>query len=124
MTNSRLLGTAAIVAAIIATPAMAQKKMKEPGAYKQDQAQVRTQTTRNRQRDRNSGFWPVDAAAGVAAGAVGTAGAIATAPFRGFDDSYAYNGDRRYMAARGSKARCGYQVGATYLGPDGQWYPC
>src|SRR6266852_8594807 len=35
----------------------------------------------------DSGFWPADVAAGVVGGAVGTAGAIATAPFRG--DSYA-----------------------------------
>jgi hypothetical protein len=119
MTKTRLLGAAAIAAAIIATPAMAQKKMKEPGAYKQDQTQVRTQTTRKRDRDAG----PVGAAAGVAAGAVATAGTIATAPFRGFDNSYAYSGDRR-MAARRGKASCGYQVGGTYLGPDGQWYPC
>jgi len=40
---------------------------------------------------RDSGFWPADVAAGAVAGAVDTAGAIATAPFRG--DSYAYYND-------------------------------
>jgi hypothetical protein len=45
-------------------------------------------------RRRDSGFWPADVAADVVAGAVGTAGAIATAPFRG--DSYAYYGDDSY----------------------------
>jgi hypothetical protein len=40
----------------------------------------------------SSGFWPADVAAGVVGGAVGTAGAIATAPFRG--NSYAYYNDR------------------------------
>jgi hypothetical protein len=53
-----------------------------------------------------SGFWPADVAAGVVGGAIGTAGAIATAPFRG---AYAYNDpyyDRRITARtfRGSFA--------------------
>lgn len=49
-----------------------------------------------------SGFWPGDVvggavgtAAGIAAGAVDTAGAIATAPFRG-PDSYAYYNNGHY----------------------------
>lgn len=37
----------------------------------------------------DTGFWPADAAANVVGGAVDTAGAIATAPFRG--DTYARN---------------------------------
>jgi hypothetical protein len=53
----------------------------------------------NRWERRDSGFWPADVAAdavggalGTADAAIGTAGAIATAPFR--HDSYAYyNGD-------------------------------
>jgi|GEM_PF-2058724 len=47
---------------------------------------------------RQSGFWPADVAAGVVGGAIGTAGAIATAPFR--NDWYAsnayYDGDEWY----------------------------
>src|SRR4030088_1022773 len=46
-------------------------------------------TRRDRRYD--SGFWPADVAAGVVGGAVGTAAAIATAPFR--NDSYAYYND-------------------------------
>jgi hypothetical protein len=42
----------------------------------------------------DSGFWPADVAAGVVGGAIGTAGAIATAPFR--RDSYAYYNDDSY----------------------------
>jgi hypothetical protein len=38
---------------------------------------------------RDCGFWPGDVAADVIGGAIGTAGAIATAPFR--NDAYAYN---------------------------------
>src|SRR5437660_1650067 len=42
-----------------------------------------------------SGFWPGDVAAGVVGGAVGTAGAIATGPFRGV--FYAFYGGQRGM---------------------------
>ena len=45
-------------------------------------------------RRHDQGFWPADAAAGVAGAAIGTAGAIATAPFR--DNSYAYYNDNSY----------------------------
>jgi hypothetical protein len=38
----------------------------------------------------SSGFWPADVAAGVVGGAIGTAGAIATAPFRAAD-AYAWD---------------------------------
>jgi hypothetical protein len=62
-------------------------------------------------RRRDSGFWPADVAAGVVAGAVGTAGAIATAPFRG--DSYAYYGDDSY----------GYQNNVYRGGPHQSYAP-
>jgi hypothetical protein len=49
-----------------------------------------------------SGFWPADVAAGVVGGAIGTAGAIATAPFTPFrGDSYAYYRDTSTMPNRG-----------------------
>ena len=35
MTKLRILGAAALLAAVIATPAMAQQAMQEPGAYRQ-----------------------------------------------------------------------------------------
>jgi hypothetical protein len=81
----------------------------------------------NRWERRDSGFWAGDVAAGAVAGAVGTAGAIAAAPFRG-NDPYAYGGsyasyDQPY-GHRSGKASCGVQLGETYLGRDGQWYPC
>jgi hypothetical protein len=76
----------------------------------------------NRWDRRDSGFWPGDVAAGVVGGAIGTAGAIATAPFRG-SESYAYYDSPNYGHRR-SKAACGIQPGETYLGRDGQWYPC
>ncbi|WP_029581908.1 hypothetical protein [Bradyrhizobium sp. URHD0069] len=84
----------------------------------------------------NSGFWPGDVAAGVVGGAIGTAGAIATAPFRG--DSYAYyNGDSYAYYNNGYRggyggytdgyaARNGFvcQPGAWYRGADGRRYLC
>jgi hypothetical protein len=45
-------------------------------------------------RRHDSGFRPADVAAGVVDGAIGTAGAIATAPFR--SDSYAYYNNNGY----------------------------
>ena len=59
---------------------------------------------------------------------IGTAAAIATAPFRdsyayygdSSDDTYAYYGDRPVSR----RTTCGLQSGATYMGPDGRWYPC
>lgn len=50
-----------------------------------------------------------DTAAGIAGAAIGTAGAIATAPFR---DSYAY--DRRYSC----------RSGTWFRGPDGRRHLC
>jgi hypothetical protein len=128
MTKSRLLGAAAMLAAVVAAPAMAQPAMQEPGVY----AQAHPWANDYDYRYGRSGFWPGNVAAGVIGGAIGTADAIASAPFRGgdsyayygspapYDDSYAYYGDRPLHR----RTTCGLQPGATYLGPDGRWYPC
>jgi hypothetical protein len=44
------------------------------------------------------------------------------APYTGksADDSFAYYGDRPVTRL----TPCGLQSGATYMGPDGRWYPC
>ena len=132
MTVSRLLGTAAILTALLATPALAQ----------------------NRHYRHHGGFGAGAVAAGVAGAALGVAGAIATAPYRGgyyggpgYDDSYAYDdsygysagpvyqgpaygnsyaygGQQPYLASRMGRGSCGPQIGATFLGQDGRWYPC
>jgi hypothetical protein len=129
MTKSRLLGAAAILAAAIATPAMAQQVIQEPGVYAQAHPWASDYHYRYR-----SGFWPGDVAAGVVGGAIGAAGAIASAPFRDsyVDDSYAYYGGSvpyddpyaYYGRPLHRRTTCGLQPGATYLGPDGRWYPC
>jgi hypothetical protein len=56
-----------------------------------------------------------DTAAGIAGAAIGTAGAIATAPFR---DSYAY--DRRDYRREGFACA----PGTWFKGPDGRRHPC
>jgi hypothetical protein len=56
-----------------------------------------------------------DTAAGIAGAAIGTAGAIATAPFR---DSYAY--DRRDYRREGFAC----EPGTWFKGPDGRRHPC
>ena len=158
MTKSGILATVAILASALASPALAQEVVYNPGycaqyypnancqnrgpgspytgSYQrqvyQDQA-YRDRTWQNSYNrvDDNSGFWPGDVAAGVVGGAVGTAGAIATAPFRG-RDSYAYYGgpdyDDSYAYAvprpQSLRPACGIQPDATYMGPDGRWRPC
>jgi hypothetical protein len=133
MTKSRLLGAAAMLAAVIATPAMAQEALQEPGAYRA----AHPWANDYHYRYGRSGFWPGEVAADVIGGAIGTADAIVTAPFRGgypygyesydyyeggrtYDDSYAYYGTRPVYP----RTRCGVQPYATYPGPDGRWYPC
>ena len=61
----------------------------------------RADTNGNDERRADSGFWPGDVAAGVVGGAIGTAdaaigtaGAIAAAPFR--NDAYAYDNSGGY----------------------------
>lgn len=131
----RMLAGAAAVAALIATPALAQqtqerfagpqhhaadstgakkmKKMQQSRLNERgDRLNARGALARqDRLEDRrgSSGFWPADVAAGVVGGAIGTAGAIAAAPFTPFrGDSYAYYRDsssgRGYIAdANGPK---------------------
>ncbi|MDP1583497.1 MAG: hypothetical protein Q8M18_08730 [Bradyrhizobium sp.] len=127
MTKSGLLGAAAVVVAMVATPALAQQRpMHQHGAYTQNHGWANDRHYRHGR----SGFWPGAVAAGVVGGALGTAAAIASSPYRGgnsyayygsgpqYDDSYAYYGARRGMTT------CGVEPYATYMGPDGRWYPC
>ena len=89
---------------------------------------------------RDSGFWPGAVAAGVVGGAVATAdaavdtaGAIATAPFRG--DSYAYynggansgwNGYNNSWNGQTYAQRNGFvcEPGSWFKGDDGRQHPC
>jgi hypothetical protein len=109
MMKLTLLGAAAILATALATPAMSQEATQEPGMigfsypnsnYLRGGYGVRLPSRYDYSyygprayygpRVHYYGPGPVGLAAGVAAGAIGTAAAIAGAPYV---DSYAYYGD-------------------------------
>jgi hypothetical protein len=130
MTKLKLLGAAAILSAAIATPALAQQVIYNPGYCAQFYPDANCQNkgpnspyTGDYQRrqahgwNNNSGFWPGD----VAAGAVGTAGAIAGAPFRNGNSYAVANGDASYCAQR---YRSYDPASGTYLGRDGRRHVC
>ncbi|MEH2533428.1 hypothetical protein V1277_000187 [Bradyrhizobium sp. AZCC 1588] len=110
--NLKLLAAAAVLSTAVAAPALAQDAHGRSDAIRKPQ-------TQDRVYHRHSGFWPGEIAAGVVGGAIGTAGAIATAPFR--NDVYAYNygyGPRYYN----SGFVC--QPGTTFIGGDGRRHIC
>jgi len=114
--NFKLLTAAAVLSTAIAAPALAQDPAARASYVRQQQDHVRVY-------HRDSGFWPGEVAAGVVGGAIGTAGAIATAPFR--NDSYAYNdgyyGHRTY---RGYNNGFVCEPGTMFRGEDGRRHIC
>jgi hypothetical protein len=148
MKISRLLGAAVILSSALAAPVMAQEVIYNPGYCAQFYPNANCQNkgpnnpytgdyqrrnadwnngnwNDNRWDRRDSGFWPADVAAGVVGGAVGTAGAIAAAPFRG--DSYAYYNDgyrRGYDDSYGARNGFVCQPGTWFKGEDGRGHPC
>ena len=115
--NFKLLTAAAVLSTAIAAPALAQ----DPAA-RAPSRQVQDQRAYHYHRDYGgTGFWPADIAAGVVGGAIGTAGAIATAPFR---DTYAYND--RYYGYNGYGYNSGFvcQPGTMFIGEDGRRHIC
>jgi hypothetical protein len=142
-----ILGTAAILTSALAGPAMAKGTMAK-GAKDKQVTHAKSQSHMQRRaanrgeqfRDANAAvtrdqygrpMGPVGAAGAVVGGAVATAGAIATAPFHAFDNSYnnyndyygyGYGGrDWKTYAARNSLA-C--TPGTTFRGADGRQRPC
>ena len=114
--NLKLLTAAAVLSTAIAAPALAQDPAPRAHAVRMQQDQARIY-------HRDSGFWPADVAAGVVGGAIGTAGAIATAPFR--SEGYAYNDDyygRGYYSGYNNGFVC--QPGTIFRGEDGRRHIC
>jgi hypothetical protein len=114
--NLKLLTAAAVLTTAVAAPALAQDAHGRSDHIRQYQ-------TSDRVYHRHSGFWPGEVAAGVVGGAIGTAGAIATAPFR--NDVYAYNDGyygRRYYGGYNSGFVC--QPGTIFWGHDGRRHIC
>ena len=151
-----ILGTAAIVMSVLAAPAMAEGKMGKGAKYTQAQtkqshtlAKGQRHATYHSQRVRRANAampdermyrrpaGPGEVAGNVVGGAVTTAGAIATAPFRAFDNSYGYNNsyayyDNYYGYGHGGRdwktyaARNGLACtpGTKIKGADGRLHPC
>ena len=103
MKKSIFFGAAAAIIVAMASPAVAQDAPQAPGVN------ARTYP------------WAIDT----------SGAAVVTTPVRGAnayayvgggqsDDDYAHFGDRPVSR----RTTCGLQSGATYMGPDGRWYPC
>ncbi|MBR0694012.1 hypothetical protein [Bradyrhizobium lablabi] len=104
----RRIAAAATLTVAMAAPAFAQDPAPRSAAAEQQRAE-------RMHYQRNSGFWPADVAAGVVGGAIGTAGAIAAAPFR--NDAYAYS-----QGYYNQGFVC--QPGTWFRGADGRRHIC
>ena len=140
MSTMKLLTAAAVATGLMATPVLAKDQVKHRAKIKSDYSVqmndgYRDNGYRGDMRRSDTGFWPADVAAGAVGGAIGvagaavnTAGAIATAPFRSWDNSYAYyngpmdNYDSRDSYARRNNFVC--QPGTWVRGEDGQRHIC
>ena len=151
MTKLTLLGATAVAATMLAGSAMAQTVVAKTGrcaassgancqdlgpgtrdnGYRHRRVSYR-QTNGDWNNDWNrthTGFWPTDVAGDVAGAAIGTAGAIATAPFRAMDNSYAYDNrgwDNRGWDTRTYAQRNGFVCtpGTWFKGEDGRRHIC
>lgn len=147
MTKLRLLGAAVVLSTALAAPALAQEVIEDPGYCAQYYPNANCQNlgpgnpytgsyqrgaayrdSYNRWDDsrssRRTGFWPGDVAAGAAGAAIGTAGAIATAPFRGDSNAYYNNGDRSWSQSYGQRNGFVCQPGTWFRGEDGLRHIC
>ena len=107
-------------------------------SYRQTDSYRQTNGDWNNDWNRSrTGFWPTDVAAGVAGAAIGTAGAIASAPFRAWDNSYASDNswnnswdnrgwDNRGWDTRTYAQRNGFVCtpGTWFKGEDGRRHIC
>jgi len=103
-------------------------------AYRHDR-NLRTSNNRDidRRADRDKRFWPGNVAAGVVGGAIGTAGAIATAPFRAgnayaydnsYNDYYGYGYGGRDWKTYAAHNGLACTPGTTFRGADGRQHLC
>lgn len=117
--NLKLLTAAAVLSTAVAAPALAQDSHGRSDAMRQPQTQERAYHSHSG----HNGFWPGEVAAGVVGGAIGTAGAIATAPFR--SGTYAYNDGyygQRYYGGYNNGFVC--EPGTMFRGEDGRRHIC
>ncbi|WP_375775351.1 hypothetical protein ACE103_25585 [Bradyrhizobium sp. ma5] len=140
--HGAVLGAAALLASALASPTMAQQTIgtarcsdATPNARCRAMGSDTTYRHHIYRRDhdwQNPGwqdsynrvdpgpFGPVDAAAGVVGGAVGTAAAIATAPFGGPDYARTPIGGEEYARQNGFVCT----PGTWFRGSDGLQHPC
>lgn len=122
MISTKILAAAAVLSALIATPVLAQDMINRRAAVQ------RNHYTNAYYNDRNNGFWPGQVAAGIVGGVIGTAGAIATAPFRGayaYDTGDAYpGGDYRFSPGYAERNGFVCQPGTLFRGEDGRRHIC
>jgi len=119
--NFKPLIAGAVLTAAIASPAAAMGPHARSEAVQQRQQQARMYQYGPQHYGysyNRSGFWPGDVAAGIIGGAIGTAGAIATAPFR--YDAYAYNGYDGPYPYDGPAC----VAGSSFIGADGLRHFC
>jgi BA14K-like protein len=117
MPTRNFLATAIVVTLV--TPALAQGTGPGPQAQRYSDGYNYSYNNRYYRDD----FWPGQVAGNVVGGAIGTAGAIATAPFRAMteNNSYAMAPNASYCAQRYRS----YDPGSgTYMGYDGRRHPC
>ena len=148
-----ILGTAAILASALAGPAMAKGakehqakcvgsncQIKGSGTLAKDQRHMQRHAAYRGERFRSTNaaltredryrrpVGPVDAAGAVVGGAVATAGAIATAPFRAFDgnynDYYGYGYGGRDWKTYATRNGLACTPGTTFRGADGRQHLC
>jgi hypothetical protein len=101
--NSKRISAVAALTVAMAAPAFAQAaprgtqhRLQRDGLYRHTQERMYRPAYAYRPAYRyGTGFWPADAAAGIVGGAIGTAGAIAAAPFGTAPYAY-YNGPYPY----------------------------
>ena len=119
-----LIAMATVLAVSATSSAFAQQNVARPGWSPNNRPYVSDQQRQAEQRrlaQQGYGFWPGDVAAGVVGGALGAAGAIATAPFGGpsafYDDRYRYE---RYARRNGFVC----EPGTWFQGEDGRAHLC
>ena len=125
MTRLKILTAAALLVSAVATPVIAQDVSSRAQVVNHANDPSNPHNRFHGYRN-GGGFWPGEVAAGIVGGAIGTAGAIATAPFRG--DAYAYNGYgyNGYGYNNGYAVRNGFacEPGTTFRGEDGRRHLC
>ncbi len=125
MIKTRLIAAAAMATTLMAVPATAQDV-----PHRAAVTPHANDVTAHSLRHRDSGFWPGDVAADV----VGAAGAVASAPFRAVDSSFAYDDgyasypygypEHGYRVSRNDLSGAVCAPGSRIRGEDGHLYRC